>query len=128
MLEPHLQNEEFRFACRSPGILSLCRIPPSHLPSPLPPLLLLPLRPPLLPLCGPLPGASHLPPPPTRPEQGPAALPRGQLGHGQGSQNRWEPVRFDGSRWNLSGPVHEPVRFPPQNRAYKFASTVNRSV
>jgi hypothetical protein len=30
------------------------------------------------------------------------------------------------SRWNRSGPVHEPVRFPPQNRAYKFASTVNR--
>jgi hypothetical protein len=30
-----------------------------------------------------------------------------------------------GSRWNRSGPVHEPVRFPPQNRAYKFASPVN---
>jgi hypothetical protein len=31
-----------------------------------------------------------------------------------------------GSWWNLVGPVHEPVRFPPQNRVYKFASTVNR--
>jgi hypothetical protein len=33
-----------------------------------------------------------------------------------------------GSRWNRSGPVHEPVRFPPKNRAYKFAIPVNRSV
>jgi hypothetical protein len=33
-----------------------------------------------------------------------------------------------GSRWNRSGPVHEPVRSPPQNRAYKFASPVNRPV
>jgi hypothetical protein len=46
----------------------------------------------------------------------------------QGSQNRWEPVRFDRFRWNRSGPVHESVWFPPQNRAYKFASTVNRPV
>jgi hypothetical protein len=29
---------------------------------------------------------------------------------------------------NRSGPVHEPVRFPPQNRAYKFVRTVNRPV
>jgi hypothetical protein len=33
-----------------------------------------------------------------------------------------------GSRWNRSGPVHEPVRFPPQNRAYKFTRAVNRPV
>jgi hypothetical protein len=33
-----------------------------------------------------------------------------------------------GSRWNRSGPVHEPVRFPPQNRAYEFTSAVNRPV
>jgi hypothetical protein len=33
-----------------------------------------------------------------------------------------------GSRWNRSGPVHEPVRFPPKNRAYKFAIPVNRPV
>jgi hypothetical protein len=33
-----------------------------------------------------------------------------------------------GSRWNRSGPVHEPVRFPPQNRAYTFTSAVNRPV
>jgi hypothetical protein len=33
-----------------------------------------------------------------------------------------------GSRWNRSGPVHELVWFPPQNRAYKFASTANRPV
>jgi hypothetical protein len=33
-----------------------------------------------------------------------------------------------GSRWNRSGLVHEPVRFPPKNRAYKFAIPVNRPV
>jgi hypothetical protein len=33
-----------------------------------------------------------------------------------------------GSRWNRSSPVHEPVRFPPKNRAYKFAIPVNRPV
>jgi hypothetical protein len=33
-----------------------------------------------------------------------------------------------GSRWNRSGSVHEPVRFPPQNRAYEFTSAVNRPV
>jgi hypothetical protein len=44
--------------------------------------------------------------------------------HKQGSQNRWEPDRT-GSRWNRSGPVHEPVRFPPKNRAYKFTIPVN---
>jgi hypothetical protein len=27
-----------------------------------------------------------------------------------------------GSRWNWSGPVHEPVRFPIPNRAYIFYS------
>jgi hypothetical protein len=43
----------------------------------------------------------------------------------QGSQNR---SGSTGSRWNRSGPVHEPVRFPPQNCVYKFVRTVNRSV
>jgi hypothetical protein len=33
-----------------------------------------------------------------------------------------------GSRWNRSGPVHEPVRFPPLNRAYNFYLSVNRPV
>jgi hypothetical protein len=48
----------------------------------------------------------------------------------------WSRVRKTGgnqsgstsSRWNRSGPVHEPVRFPPKNRAYKFAIPVNRPV
>jgi hypothetical protein len=31
-----------------------------------------------------------------------------------------------GSRWNRSGPVHEPVRFPPLNRAYNFYLLVNQ--
>jgi hypothetical protein len=31
-----------------------------------------------------------------------------------------------GSRWNRSGPVHEPVRFPVPNRAYNFLSPPNR--
>jgi hypothetical protein len=33
-----------------------------------------------------------------------------------------------GSRWNRSGPVHEPVRFPLTNCAYIFLTTSNRPV
>jgi hypothetical protein len=33
-----------------------------------------------------------------------------------------------GSRWNRSGPVHEPVRFPLINRAYIFLTPANRPV
>jgi hypothetical protein len=33
-----------------------------------------------------------------------------------------------GSRWYQSGPVPNPARFPPPNRAYKFRFSVNWSV